>query len=97
MNEQQFKELYQIEWRIDPRQERLQQLAAKYHEECEQYDKLVCKGVCPYSGCAMPTDAWESQKISFNALKVLEEIYTEALKEGFIKQDVRVAISSYRA
>ncbi|WP_151765740.1 hypothetical protein [Acinetobacter colistiniresistens] len=90
------RELYFGVWKIDPRDERLLQFAAKYHEECESYDRSVCSGTCQYTRTAAPVGPHERQLIDSNAIAVRERIYTEAMKEGFSKQQVRTAISAYR-
>lgn len=84
------------EWPIEQRELILHKLAAKYHDECERYDRSVCTGVCPYTNTAAPVGPYERQLIDMNAIAVRERIYAEALKEGYSKQEVRIAISNFR-
>ena len=93
MNDEQFKhEYYHCKWHLDPRAERLNELAHKYHMTCEIYDKTVCRGVSYYDGTAMPLSTWERCMISKNASEVLQMIYIEASKDNFSNQEVRNAI-----
>lgn len=68
-------------FQVDPREQSLHELAQRYHEECEAYDRTVCSGM--QRGVAMPRDSYEFGLINRNALRVRDRLYPEAARLGF--------------
>jgi hypothetical protein len=85
---------FQQEWIVSPQEERLMELAEKYHADCESFDRTVCTGPI-VDGGIMPATAQEGAAINRNALKVLAETLRQAESEGLTREDIRRAIGRY--
>ncbi|MBZ7634888.1 hypothetical protein FML11_16530 [Klebsiella oxytoca] len=88
-------EQYLSQWRISERDTRLYELATRYHQSCEAYDRMICTG--PHCwGLIFPATHEEMGLINKNALRVRKEILDEAILEGFSKAEILNAISRWR-
>lgn len=93
---QRDSEFYTGSFALDPKHIQMQELAKKYHDECDSYDNAVCTGFCHRTNTKMPVTAYQSRLVSMNALLVLKKVYTEAQEHGICVQELRQAISSFR-
>ena len=80
---------------LDPRELRLREIAAYYHEKTEIHDKKICSGVCPYDGSAMPVTSYQFRSVNEHARMVLNDLYDIGIREGFTKSDILNAIRNY--
>ena len=81
---------FSSKWRPDPT---LNRLGARYHDECEAYDRMVCTGPTGRDG-VRPSNAREQALISRNAAAVRERLEAEAGVAGFGREQLRRAIAS---
>lgn len=96
MNLSEFKAHYEHEIRPNPRREALQEIAKKYHERCEAFDLIVCGGISPRTGVAMPTDGYEMREINRNALIQVRAAKEQGTRLGFSPDEILKAIREYR-
>jgi hypothetical protein len=69
----------------------LNELAMKYHEQTERYDRSVCSGPI-VDGAIMPANGRERAAINRNAAKVRDALCVEAMRLGFGKREWQSAI-----
>ena len=86
---------FDIKWELDPRELRLREIAAYYHEKTEIHDKKICTGVCPYDGSSMPVTSYQFRAVNEHARIVLNDLYDIGIREGFTKSDILNAIRNY--
>lgn len=63
-------------FRPDLKYAKLRELAKRYHEECEGYDEVVCRGRVK-CGAAMPISQRERVLVSKNARQVFRRLASE--------------------
>lgn len=85
---------YLNEWQPSERDNRLHELATRYHTECETYDRTVCTGPVGEDGI-MPANYREMALINENAHKVRKQIEADAVREGFTRDELMHAISKW--
>ena len=85
---------WQQEWQPTERDNKLHELATRYHRETEAYDRTVCTGPIR-DGSVMPIGPHEMALVNRNAIKVREQIMAEAAQHGISRQDMARAISRH--
>lgn len=93
MNEEQFKREYLCEWQPDPNERALYELAERYHQVTEAYDRTVCTGPI-IRGSIMPE--WSQMGlVNRNARKVFNDLLEGAYSLGITAEQLQRAISRY--
>ena len=84
----------EYETRLQPsaQESKAADLAARYHQETEAYDRTVCTGPI-IRGSIMPNGGHEMALSNRNAIKVREQIMSEAARHGISRQEMQRAIS----
>ncbi|HEY6022310.1 MAG TPA: hypothetical protein VIY48_21370 [Candidatus Paceibacterota bacterium] len=83
--------LFNQEWALSNRDMRLHSIAKQYHDECESFDRTVCTG--PIRDVEiMPATHKEMALINKNAIQVRKRIETDAMREGFTREELIRAI-----
>ena len=85
---------WQQEWQPTERDNRLHELATRYHAECEAYDQTVCTGPMGQDGI-MPATPHEMAMINRNAHAVRKRLTEEAAREGIEREELARAISKW--
>ena len=85
---------WQQEWQPTERDNRLHELATRYHTECEAYDQTVCTGPIGQDGI-MPANPNEMALINRNAHAVRKSLEEEAQREGIGREELSRAISKW--
>lgn len=81
---------WQQEWQPTERDNRLHELATRYHTECESYDQTVCTG-----HGIIPANQREMALINRNARAVRKSLEEEAQREGIGREELSRAISKW--
>lgn len=76
------------------RDNRPHELAARYHKECEAYDRTVCTGPIGQDGI-MPANPREMRLINLHAHAVLKLLAEEAAQEGTERKELSRAIGRW--
>src|SRR5574337_277762 len=84
----------QQEWKPPERDNRLHDLATRYHTECEAYDQTVCTGPIGQDGI-MPASPREMALINRNAHAVRKRLTEEAAREGIGREELARAICKW--
>jgi len=82
---------WEQEWKPTERDNRLHQLATRYHTECEAYDQTVCTGPTGRDGI-MPATPHEMALINRNAHAVRKSLEEEAQRKGIGREELSRAI-----
>ena len=85
---------WQKEWESTERDNRLHELATRYHTECESYDRTVCTGPMGRDGI-MPATPREMALINRNAHVVRKRLMEKAAREGIGRDELARAISKW--
>lgn len=85
---------WQQEWQPTERDNRLHELATRYHTECEAYDRTVCTGPIGQDGI-MPANPREMALINSNAHAVLKRLMEKAAREGIGREELSMAIRKW--
>lgn len=85
---------YLNEWQPSECDNRLQELATRYHTECETYDRTVCTGRMGQDGI-MPANPHEMALINRNAHAVRKRLTEEAAREGIGREELARAIGKW--
>lgn len=85
---------YLNEWQPTERDNRLHELATRYHTECEAYDRTVCTGPVGQDG-VMPANPRELGMINRNAHAVRKALEEEAQREGIGREELALAIRKW--
>ncbi len=85
---------WECEWKPTERDQRLHELATRYHVECETYDRTVCTGPIREDSI-MPATPHEMALINRNAHAVRKRIEEEAQREGIGREELARAISKW--
>jgi len=72
-SDEHFKHEYMCTFAISEKEKTLNELAIRYRDECEAYDKTVCTGGMKY-GEIMPSNPSEMRLIDKNARNVLKKL-----------------------
>lgn len=86
---------YLNEWQPSERDNRLHELATRYHTECETYDQTVCTGPIGQDGI-MPANPHEMAMSCRNAHAVRKRLTEEAAREGIGREELARAISKWQ-
>lgn len=87
-----YSNQYQQEWQPTKLERKAAELAERYHQETEAYDRTVCTGPIRY-GSVIPIGQHEIALVNRNAIKVREQIMHEAAQHGISRNDMARAIS----
>lgn len=79
---------------VTERDQKLHELATRYHTECELYDRTVCTGPMREDSI-MPATHREMGLINRNARSVRARIEAEATRDGFTREELARAISKW--
>ena len=71
------------------------ELAKKYHDKTEAFDRTVCTGPI-IDGAIMPASSYQSKVISQYACSLRHELFKEAQQYEITPKELRTAISHYR-
>jgi hypothetical protein len=85
---------WQQEWQPTERDNRLHELATRYHTECEAYDRTVCTGPLGRDGI-MPATPNEMGLINRNAHAVRKSMEKEAARENIGREELARAIGKW--
>lgn len=83
-----FASLYQSDFRLSDSQQRLLNLAQRYVDETQAYDRTVCTGPVRHDGI-MPVTRHEFALVNRNARQTMERLCTE--HPEFSAQQIRRA------
>ena len=89
-----FKDQYLGNWEPSESDAIKHQLAKRYHELTENYDRTVCTGPI-MNGSIRPANHYQLAAINRNATKVRGMIMTEADREGISREEMRRTISRF--
>jgi hypothetical protein len=79
---------------ITKRDQKLYELATRYHTETEAYDRTVCTGPVR-DDSIMPATHLEMALINRNAITVRKRIAAEAERDGLTREELAQAISKW--
>jgi hypothetical protein len=85
---------WECEWAPTDKDNKLHELAKRYHDETEAYDRTVCTGPIR-DGSVMPIGTRQMALVNRNAIKVRERIMHEAAQHDISRQDIARAISRH--
>ena len=88
------RDIFSCEWTPSEQDNRLYELAKRYHEEAEAYDRTVCTGPVMH-GSVMPFDHRELALVNGYAWRLRKQIMTEAAAHGINAQDMARAIGRH--
>lgn len=83
------------EWQPTERDDKLHELATRYHAECEAYDRTVCTGPIEQDRI-LPMMPHEVALINRNANAVKKNLEGEAQRYGIERKELSLAISRWR-
>ncbi len=86
---------YEQEWIPTERDQKMYDLAARYHKETEEYDRGVCTGPI-VDGGIMPIGRYERAAVERNARRALAAVLQEAELAGISRADMFRAIGKHR-
>lgn len=89
-----YRNQYEQEWRLTKQEIKAAELADRYHQETETYDRSVCTGPIR-DGSVMPIGSHEFALVNRNAIKVRKQIMHEAEQYGISQQDMARAIARH--
>ena len=90
LNRVEFQQEFQCEWRRDPNQVALMELAAIYHRRCDAYDISVC-----LNKEGIPRTGLELRLVNQNTSRVFSELMNESKRLGFVRSELHQAIVHY--
>lgn len=76
----------------DEKAAKVRELACRYHQEAEAYDRTICTGPIKH-GAVMPIGYKEHALVSKNATALLAKLCVEADAYGISRQELRKEIS----
>jgi hypothetical protein len=85
---------WECEWVPTEKDRRLYDLAKRYHDETEAYDRTVCSGPLLH-GSIQPASTYEAALINRNAHAVLRRIREEAAGHGISTAELWKAIGRH--
>jgi hypothetical protein len=85
---------WECEWAPTDKDNKLHELAKRYHDETEAYDRTVCTGPIR-DGSVMPIGTRQMALVNRNDIKVRERIMHEAAQHDISRQDIARAISRH--
>lgn len=88
------RKLWEQTWRLSEQDRKAKELAKRYHDEAEAYDRTICTGPI-LNGSIQPANAHEFALINSNAYKLRRQILEEAEAAGISKDTMRRAIVRY--
>lgn len=89
----QDRDIFRAEFKPSAADIKARELAAKYHYECETFDRTVCTGPV-VRGSIMPASQREFGLINRNARDVMHRIMQEAESHGICRADMFRAIAT---
>ena len=85
-------DFFMMDWTPTAQENKAHELAERYRDETEAYDRTVCTGPI-VDGEIMPNGYYELGLINRNARKVLADLMSEAEQFGVTRQEMQRAIS----
>ena len=85
---------FECEWTPTEKDNKLHELAKRYHDETEAYDRTVCTGPIVH-GSIQPYGGRQTVLITQNARQVFLRIEAEAARHGISKAEMWRAIGRY--
>jgi hypothetical protein len=85
---------FECEWTPTEKDNKLHELAKRYHDETEAYDRTVCSGPV-VRGSIQPLHPAEMSAINRNARKVFERIAQEAASHGISRAELWHAVGQH--
>lgn len=86
-----FKEDYECEFVVTPRQRALEVMVERYFQECDAYDSTVCTGP-EIDKIKFPRDRRERGLINRNAIAKKESLKRDALAKGYTPLELGEAL-----
>jgi hypothetical protein len=84
--------LFQQEWQQSEQERKADELAQRYHDQTEAFDRTVCTGPILH-GSIMPVTPHEMAQVNRNAILVRKQIMLEAGQHGITAAEMRHAIA----
>ena len=93
-SDEHFKHEYLCTFAVSEKEKILNELAVRYHDECEAYDRTVCTGGIKH-GAIMPSNSREMGMIGENSKNVLKKLLEleVAFNHGITKRELMKEIS----
>ena len=85
---------FECEWTSSEKDNKLHELAKRYHDETEAYDRTVCTGPI-VRGSIMPVYPRETVLINRNAQRVFDGIAREAAAHGINRAELWRAVGRH--
>ena len=89
-----FAAAYTMEWEPTEKDRLLYDLATRYHDETEAYDRTVCTGPI-VRGSIQPFRPWEMAAINRNARQVFDRIAQEAARHDISRAELWHAVGRH--
>lgn len=89
-----LRQLWQQDWEPTEQDRKAGDLAKRYHDEAEAYDRTVCTGPIR-DGSIQPANASELANINRHAHQLKRQIILEATAAGISEGDMRRAITHF--
>lgn len=85
---------FECEWTPTEKDNKLHELAKRYHDETEAYDRTVCTGPI-VRGSIQPFRPWEMAAINRNARQVFDRIAQEAARHDISRAELWHAVGRH--
>jgi len=85
---------FECEWTPTEKDNKLHELAKRYHDETEAYDRTVCTGPI-VRGSIQPFRPWEMAAINRNARQVFDRIAQEAAAHDISRAELWRAVGRH--
>jgi hypothetical protein len=85
---------WECEWTPTEKDGKLYELAKRYHDETEAYDRTVCSGPVVH-GSIQPIGPWELGAINRNARQVFDRIAQEAARHEISRAELWHAVGRH--
>ena len=85
---------FECEWTTTEKDNKLHELAKRYHAETEAYDQTVCTGPI-VNGGIMPATSYERGLINRNARQAFDRIAQEASGHGISRAELWHAVGRH--
>ena len=96
ITEEQFKREYLCEFTPNPNERALYEIAKRYHEVTEAYDRTVCTGPI-VKGLILPESHYQVVAINRHARQVFNDLFHGAESLGITRAEMQEAVGKYHA